>query len=131
AAQVPAGQFLTVEFSGIDISGNDYSRVVRLPMGEPADGATRLSNAGIQVVEFAGEAQVTNVRFRSQAERLGVVIGDTVSAVMVTNPNRPPQELIFIPALLLIGAVAGLQWRRRAWDQPGMPRKREATSPAS
>ncbi|OAM78034.1 TRAP transporter permease [Devosia elaeis] len=131
AAQVPAGQFLTVEFSGIDISGNDYNRVVRLPMGEPADGATRLSNAGIQVVEFAGEAQVTNVRFRSQAERLGVVIGDTVSAVMVTNPNRPPQELIFIPALLLIGAVAGLQWRRRAWDQPGMPRKREATSPAS
>jgi len=131
AAQVPAGQFLTVEFSGIDISGNDYSRVVRLPMGEPADGATRLSNAGIQVVEFAGEAQVINVRFRSQAERLGVVIGDTVSAVMVTNPNRPPQELIFIPALLLIGAVAGLQWRRRAWDQPGMPRKREATSPAS
>lgn len=123
AELVPANEFLTVEFSGIDISGNDYSRVVRLPMGEPADGATRLSNAGVQVLEFGGETQVTNVRFRSQAERLGVVIGDKVSGVVVRNPDRPAQELIFIPALLLIGAVIALQWRRKEWDQPGMPKK--------
>ncbi|KKB07641.1 TRAP transporter permease [Devosia chinhatensis] len=126
AAAVPAGEFLTVEFSGIDISGNDYTRLVRLPMGEAGDGATRLSNAGVQVIEFGGQAQVTNVRFRSQAERLGVTIGDTVSAVMVRNPDRPPQELVFIPGLLLIGAVAALQWRRRQWDQPGMPKKQQA-----
>lgn len=128
AEQVPANEFLTVEFAGIDISGNDYSRIIRLPMGEPADGATRLSNAGIQVVAFGGQSQVTNVRFRSQAERLGVAIGDNVSAVIVRNPDRPPQELIFIPALLLIGAVIALQWRRREWDQPGMSKRREATA---
>lgn len=126
AERVPPNEFLTVEFAGIDISGNDYSRVIRLPMGEPADGATRLSEAGIQVVEFGGQSQVTNVRFRSQAERLGVAIGDNVSAVIVRNPDRPAQELIFIPALLLVAIVAALQWRRRKWDQPGMPKKQNA-----
>ncbi|MET3926702.1 TRAP transporter fused permease subunit [Devosia sp. 2618] len=126
AEEVPANGFLTVEFAGFDISGNDYTRVVRLPMGEPADGATRLSNAGVQITEFGGTVQVVNVRFRSQAERLGVAIGDDVERVLVDNPDRAPEELVFIPALLLIFGVAFLQWRRREWDQPGLPKIRPA-----
>lgn len=126
AEQVPASGFLTVEVSGFNISGNDYTRVVRLPMGELADGATRLSNAGVQITEFGGQVQVVNVRFRSQAERLGLTIGDNVERVLVANPDRPAKELIYIPALLLIGAVAALQWRRREWDQPGRDKKRPA-----
>jgi len=124
AEEVPANGFLTVEVSGFDISGNDYTRVVRLPMGQPADGTTRLSNAGLQITEFGGQVQVVNVRFRSQAERLGIAIGSNVERVLVANPDRPARELIFIPALLLIAAVMALQWRRKEWDQPGMPRRR-------
>lgn len=124
AEQAPANGFLTVEVGGIDISGNDYTRVMRLPMGPPAEGAERLSNAGIQVTEFGGQVQVTNVRFRSQAERLNLAIGDNVERVLVANPNRPAKELIYIPALLLIGLVIALQWRRREWDQPGLPKTR-------
>ncbi|WIY52620.1 TRAP transporter permease [Devosia sp. YIM 151766] len=124
AEQVPENGFLTVEVSGFSVTGDEYQRVVRLPMGAEADGAARLSNAGVQITEFAGQVQVLNVRFRSQAERLGINIGDNVERVLVANPERPPQELVFIPALLLITAVAMLQWRRREWDQPGMPRKR-------
>ncbi len=124
AEEVPPNGFLTIEVFGFGISGGDYSRVVRLPMGQPASGVERLSNAGVQITEFGGQVQVVNVRFRSQAERLGLAIGDNVSRVIVTNPDRPPQELIYIPALVLIGAVAGLQWRRREWDQPGQDKKR-------
>lgn len=124
AEELPANSFLTIEISGFNISGNDYTRLVRLPMGQPADGPTRLANAGVQITEFGGAVQVVNVRFRSQAERLGVSIGDTVERVVVTNPDRLPQELVYIPALLLIGAVAALQWGRREWDQPGMSRRR-------
>jgi TRAP transporter 4TM/12TM fusion protein len=126
AEEVPANGFLTVEVSGFDISGNEYTRVVRLPMGEAGDGAERLSNAGVQITEFGGQVQVVNVRFRSQAERLGLVIGDDVERVLVANDDQPPQELIYIPGLLLIGAVAALQWRRREWDQPGQAKKRPA-----
>ena len=124
AGQMPANSFLTIEVSGADLSGNDYRRIVRLPMGEPGDGTARLSNAGVQITEFGGMVQVVNVRFRSQAERLGLQVGDNVERVVVADPNRPPQELIYIPALLLIGLVAALQWRRRDWDQPGQDRKR-------
>lgn len=128
AEEIPANGFLTLEVAGADISGNDYTRVMRLPMGQPTDGVTRLSNAGLQVTEFGGQVQVLNVRFRSQAERLGIVIGDKVSRVLVTNPDRPARELIFIPALLIVGLVAALQWRRREWDQPGMPKQRPQTA---
>ena len=127
AEAVPENGFLTVEVSGFDISGNDYTRIVQLPMGERTDGATRLSTAGLQVTDFAGSVQVVNVRFRSQAERLGIAIGDDVERVLVANPERAPQELVYIPALLLIGLVMALQWRRKDWDQPGLPRRREAS----
>jgi hypothetical protein len=39
------------------------------------------------------------------------------------NTQRPPQELLYLPAFLLIGIIAALQWRRRSWDQPGMPKR--------
>ncbi|HEV7277473.1 MAG TPA: TRAP transporter permease [Devosiaceae bacterium] len=126
AEQAPENAFLQVEVAGVDLAGDDYTRVVRLPLGEPGDGAERLSNAGLQVVELAGDMQVIGVRFRSQAERLGLSIGQTVERVLVPNPNRPAPEWMFLPALALIALVAGLQWRRRSWDQPGQARAKPA-----
>ncbi|HHW75869.1 MAG TPA: DUF3394 domain-containing protein [Xanthomonadaceae bacterium] len=128
AEEVPANGFLTIEVGGFDISGNGYTRVVRLPMGAPGEGADRLSNAGILITEFGDQMQVTNVRFRSQAERLNLAIGDNVERVLVANPDRPAEELVYIPALALIGLVIALQWRRREWDQPGLPKTRPQTA---
>ena len=126
AEAAPEDAFMRVEVSGIDLSGEEYTRVVRLPLGEPGDGAERLSNAGLQVAPLAGDMQVINVRFRSQAERLGLSIGQSVERVLVPNPDRPAPEWMFVPALALIALVAGLQWRRRKWDQPGQARTRPA-----
>ncbi len=42
-------------------------------------------------------------------------------------PERAPQELVYTPALLLIGLVMALRWRRKDWHQPGMPHRREAS----
>jgi MYXO-CTERM domain-containing protein len=66
------------------------------------------------------------VRFRSQAERLGLSIGQRVERVLLPNPDRPAPEWMFLPALALIGLVALLQWRRRQWDQPGQARAKPA-----
>jgi hypothetical protein len=54
AEEAPPNAFLRVEVSGIDLSGNDYRRVVRLPLGEPGPGVERLANAGLQVAPLAG-----------------------------------------------------------------------------
>ncbi|GLQ53705.1 TRAP transporter permease [Devosia nitrariae] len=126
AEQAPENAFLAVEVSGIDLSGNEYTRVVRLPLGDLGPGAERLGNAGLQVAPLAGDVQVINVRFRSQAERLGLAIGQSVERVLLPNPDRPAPEWMFLPALALIGLVAGLQWRRREWDQPGRARAKPA-----
>ena len=77
----------------------------------------------IEGVPGLGKTQLVNVRFRSQAERLGLEAGQTVTRVLLPNAERPPQELLYLPAFLLIAIVVALQWRRREWDQPGMPRR--------
>jgi len=125
AEQVPENGFLRIEVSGADlITGVEETRVMRLPMGEPGSGAERLAAVGMQIVPLGGEMQVLGTGFGSQAERLGIEAGQTISRVFVQDPTSPANELIYLPALLLIGFVGALQWRRREWDQPGMPKGR-------
>ena len=125
AEQVPENGFLRIEVSGADlITGVEETRVMRLPMGEPGSGAERLAAVGMQIVPLGGEMQVLGTGFGSQAERLGIEAGQTISRVFVQDPASPANELIYLPALLLIGFVGALQWRRREWDQPGMPKGR-------
>ncbi|MDO5528545.1 MAG: TRAP transporter permease [Paracoccus sp. (in: a-proteobacteria)] len=131
AEAVPSGGFLTFEVEGMDLSGDDYSRIVRLPMGDAGrPGAERLAGAGVQVSEFGGQVQVINVNFRSQADRLNMEPGQNVSHVLQANPSRPAPEWVYLPALALIALVGAVQWRRRDWDQPHMPTRRERAAAA-
>ncbi|MFA5581937.1 MAG: DUF3394 domain-containing protein, partial [Paracoccaceae bacterium] len=123
AEAVPDNGFLRFEVAGLDLSGDEYTRVTQLPMGAMRPAAERLNAAGVQVLEFGGQTQITNVRFRTQADRLRLEAGQTVTRVFVVNTNRLRAEWIYVPALTLIGLIAAIQWRRRAWDQPGMPRR--------
>ncbi|WMT91006.1 TRAP transporter permease [Pelagibacterium sp. H642] len=125
AEQVPEDGFLRIEVVGVDIiTGAEETRVMRLPMGEPGSGAERLAAVGIQIAPVGDSVQVLGAAFGSQAESLGIEVGQTISRVFVRDPNSPANELTYIPALLLIGIVGALQWRRRDWDQPGMPKHR-------
>jgi TRAP transporter 4TM/12TM fusion protein len=125
AEQVPEDGFLRVEVSGIDIiTGVEQTRVMRLPMGEPGPGAERLAAVGMQILPVGGQIQVLGTGFGSQAERLGIQAGQNVTRVFVKDPASPANELTYLPALLLIGFVGALQWRRRDWDQPGKPKGR-------
>ena len=47
------------------------------------------------------------------AMALGVGMGWDINSVLVPNPDRPPKELFFIPAFVLLGLVYLLQKRRR------------------
>ena len=129
AEAAPENAFLRVEVAGTNLDGDDYTRLVQLPLGS-ADrpGAERLAGSGLQVMEFGGETQVLNAGFRTQAERLGLEAGQRVTRVLVPDPNAWAAEWTYVPALILIGLIGMVQWRRRDWDQPGMPRKRPALS---
>ena len=126
AEAVPDNGFLRFEVGGMDFSGNEYTRLAQLPMGDAGrPGAERLNGAGVQIMEFGGQVQILSTGFRSQAERLGLEAGQQVTRVLAPNTERMTQEWMYVPALVLIGLIAALQWRRRDWDQPGLPTARE------
>lgn len=113
AASAPKDARLRIFVEGIDIDGDEVRKGVLLPLGEPAkDGRQRLSAAGVSVVPFGDALQISGVRFGSRAEKLGIEQGFSISAVEV-EAVRPEKEWVFVPALLLLAAVAALQRARR------------------
>ena len=62
--------------------------------------------------EDEGKIIVFDVQFRSEAAKLGLDLDFEVVAVEIPA-DRPPRQLLFIPALLLLGLVTMAQLRRR------------------
>ena len=62
--------------------------------------------------------QITDVAFGSQAERYGVDFGMDITQVLEPDADRLPKEVMFIPALVLLGFVFLLQWRRHSAVAP-------------
>ena len=60
---------------------------------------------------------VSGVKFGSQAEKLGIEQGYTISSVEMPL-DRPAKEWIFVPAMVLLGLIVMLQRRRRETDVP-------------
>jgi len=112
AEAVPAGGNLRLAAQGMTIEGREITKAVMLPMGEPAPGEQRLSNAGLELREEDGRVIVDMVAFASPAERAGLDFDFEITSVLQPNP-RPPREWMFVPALALLGGVMALQWRRR------------------
>jgi hypothetical protein len=71
-------------------------------------------------MEVGDEVQITNVDFGSAAERHGLDFGMQITSVLVPA-DRWPKELMFIPALMLLGLIAWLQIRRRPQEFAGEP----------
>ena len=77
------------------------------------------------VLQKDGDKYVAQtVRLGSQAYKLGVKQGDEVVGVLVPAERASPYWFM-LPALLLLGIVVALQWRRRA------PRRSAAAAVAS
>jgi TRAP-type uncharacterized transport system fused permease subunit len=108
----PRGDFMRLTVEGMDMRGREVSKVVMLPVGDPGPAMQRLQQAGLMVMEVGDEMQITNVDFGSAAERHGLDFGMQITSVLVPA-DRWPKELVFIPALALMGLIAWLQIRRR------------------
>jgi hypothetical protein len=117
------GKRLWIE--GTNLNGDDVRKGVLLPLGEPAPARERLSNAGVSVIAQGEELLISGVRFGSPAEKLGMEQGfRIVSAEMPAD--RPAKEWMFLPALLLLVIVMGLQRLRRPAKKIAEPQGKAA-----
>ena len=90
-----------------------------LPLGEGADGETRLSNGSGLLVMLDGDQAILEEPFdpgsiAGQAMRDFDFYGDEPARIVTVEvpADRLPKEIFYIPALLLLGIIIVLQRRR-------------------
>ena len=112
AAASPPGADISIRVTGTTIEGDEVTKVVVLPLGEPGTGTERLAQAGLELRREDGRILIDNLVFGSAAEKSGLDFDFEVLGILQAA-ERPPKELMFIPAILLYGLVFALQRARR------------------
>ena len=113
AAQTDAGAYLRLRVSGLNDLGDPLEFVALLPIGEGATGAEKLENAGLVFREEGNKMIIDDVAFDSAAQNAGLDWDQEILRVLKPEP-QPSKYLMFLPALLLLGAVVLLQRGRNA-----------------
>lgn len=120
------GDKIRLEVSGPDyVSGEMTQTTMVLPVEGDGTGAERLSASGLLLIEQDGQTVLEEPMFNSPlAENFRdfEFYGDdlvTLTAIKVPA-EQMPKELIFLPALLLIGLIAWLQISRARKEEGAM-----------
>ncbi|MCE8538384.1 TRAP transporter permease [Ruegeria pomeroyi] len=119
------GDVLRVIVSGPDFdSGEMKDLSLELTVGDEADGAARVEAMGFLPFEEDGliklEEPLFGTPIAESMQDFDFYADEAVRVVTVKAPaNQPPKELVFIPALLLLGLIAFLQRGRAA--RQGVP----------
>ncbi|HEY9572437.1 MAG TPA: TRAP transporter fused permease subunit [Pusillimonas sp.] len=125
AAQMPDKGRLVAVLKGMNLEGDELQKTVAVPLPALPEGSTatgdaaglqRLSAAGLMVMAMGDQAQISAVRFGSQARRAGWEQGWDVAEVKVPNAARPSEFWVYIPALLILVLV---------WSRQGVRLRRE------
>ncbi len=111
AAEVPDGGSLRLQAEGLSIEGDQVAKTVMLPMGPAGPGDERLANAGLELRQEDGRVLIDGIGFGSAAEKAGLDFDFEITSVLGVN-QRPPKELMWPPALLVLGLIIWLQRRR-------------------
>ena len=110
---VPVDDTTVFRVSGMGLDGSDVTTYVQLDILAGGSAEERLSAVGLDVSDQGDVLAVNFVDFGSAAEDAGIEFGWNIEAVQA-KLDRPPRELMFIPALLLLGLVAFGQLKRKA-----------------
>ncbi|NWO05486.1 MAG: TRAP transporter permease [Alteromonadaceae bacterium] len=109
---VPADQPIIIQASGMTIDGTESSKYLRLPLPAADTPQQRLAQAGLEVSPMGDQMMVDFVSFGSIAEQAGIGFGWTLDKVQIEK-DRPPKEIMIIPALVLLVLLAFGQLRRK------------------
>lgn len=111
ADSLPRGSQLILRIMGENFAGDEFTSTVMLRVTDGTSGAEKLAAIGLETREEEGRVVVDNVMFGSAAEKANLDFDQEILSVQVENP-RPPKQLMFIPALLLIACIWLAQKRR-------------------
>ena len=107
------GAFVELNVEGLSLDGDEVKKTVSLQIdASAADAQGRLSAMGLELRSEADHWVVDTVGFSSAAEKAGLDFDYKIISIR-TAASRPPQELMYIPAILLIFLIAYLQKRRK------------------
>jgi TRAP transporter 4TM/12TM fusion protein len=101
---------------GETMDGDEYTKAMMLPVGKEGAPEDRLREVGFEVMQEDGKMIVNNMMFGSNAERMGIDFDQEIVSVMM-EADRPPKQLMFFPALALLGLIYFLQKRRQTPDE--------------
>ena len=108
---VEPGQEMRLMIDGLDDIGEPRTFVAVFPVLEGADGAERLQNAGLEIVEDGDVILIINAAYDSVAEKAGLAFDQKITRIMVPT-DQPPKQFMFIPALVLMALIWVIQRRR-------------------
>jgi TRAP transporter 4TM/12TM fusion protein len=110
---------LRIEVKGEDLKGKIYQKTLMLKVGDEATGKEKLAGIGIELREEDGKMLVDNVVFSSRAEKAGIDFDQEVLNIQVPS-QRPPAQLMFIPAILLYALIWFIQKTRKKKERKAL-----------
>lgn len=112
AEEIPKDGSLRFVVEGETLEGRHVKKTIELPLGDKGRGVERLMGAGLEVTNEDNKVLLSHVTFGSMAQKMGLDFDWEVRRIEVLA-NRLPKQLMFIPALFLLGLLAIGQRRRR------------------
>ena len=123
AESMSEGESIRFVVEGETIEGVERSYTFLLPLADGATGRERINNTGLQIDDLFGDMEVAMVlpgisnsrAINKQVESIkvaGVDSGWIITSVLQERDTMPKQ-IVYIPAILLIGMVGFVQLRRK------------------
>jgi TRAP transporter 4TM/12TM fusion protein len=107
----PAGSELRMIVQGEDDVGDELVFTAIMPVGNEPTGEERLTAYGLDLLIEDDKVLIDNAAFDSLAANAGLDFDQKILTVLVPV-SQPARELMYIPALLLLGGIFLLQRRR-------------------
>lgn len=107
------GEPLRMIVEGETLDGRQVSRHVQFVLGNEGSATDKLYQIGLELRTDDAGVWIDNLVMGSEAEKKGLDF-DWKILSLETSSDRPPKELMYIPALMLLGLLALLQLRRKA-----------------
>ena len=110
--EMDTGAMIRIMIKGEKMDGSEFTKTVMLPVESEGPGLERLEAMGIEIRGEEDRILIDNVVFSSAAEKAGLDFDQEVLNIQVPT-KRPPKQIMYIPALVLLALIWYIQRGRR------------------